>query len=149
MTLGCFSTRRPAKITAAQQVHVQMRDRLSGALLAIDTEAIPVRNAKLCRQLARHEMRRMEFATGKVMWSEPGLTRTALLMVDGHFICLAEDGTFLLLKVNPHKFELVSRLEGSAISLEYPCWPTPILAHGLLYVRGKDRLVCLELIHKK
>src|SRR6266851_5521553 len=51
-----LSTRRPAKITAAQQVHVQMRDRLSGALLAIDNEAIPVRNAKLCRQLTCHEV---------------------------------------------------------------------------------------------
>ncbi len=30
--------------------------------------------------------------------------------------------------------------------LEYPCWAAPILSHGLLYVRGKDRLVCLEVI---
>ena len=33
--------------------------------------------------------------------------------------------------------------------LEYPCWAAPILAHGLLYVRGHDRLVCLELIPAK
>ena len=26
-----------------------------------------------------------------------------------------------------------------------PCWAAPILTHGLLYVRGNDRLVCLEL----
>jgi outer membrane protein assembly factor BamB len=101
------------------------------------------------RHTGEAELRCIEFATGRIMWSEPGLTRSSLLMVDGHFICLAEDGNLLLLKVNPHKFELVSRLEGQNILLEYPCWAAPILSHGLLYVRGKDRLVCLELVPEK
>jgi hypothetical protein len=26
-----------------------------------------------------------------------------------------------------------------------PCWAAPVIARGLLYVRGKDRLVCLDL----
>ena len=29
--------------------------------------------------------------------------------------------------------------------LTYPAWAAPILAHGLLFVRGADRLVCVEL----
>ena len=33
--------------------------------------------------------------------------------------------------------------------LKYPAWAAPILSHGLLYVRGADRLVCLELIPEK
>jgi hypothetical protein len=33
--------------------------------------------------------------------------------------------------------------------LEYPSWAAPILSNGLLYLRGKDRLVCLELIPPK
>jgi hypothetical protein len=44
------------------------------------------------RHTQQAELRCIEFATGKVMWSERGLTRTSLLMVDGHFICLSEDG---------------------------------------------------------
>jgi outer membrane protein assembly factor BamB len=103
------------------------------------------------------ELRCIEFATGKVMWSVPDLTRTSLLMVDGHFICLGEDGGLYLLKVNPQKCEPVSRLElkdpqagpNARPLLEYPCWAAPILSHGLLYVRGKDRLICLELIPQK
>jgi outer membrane protein assembly factor BamB len=97
------------------------------------------------------ELRCIEWATGNVMWSQPGLTRTSLLMVDGHFICLAEDGQLSVLKVDPHRFAEVAKLEvrnganGDSL-LEYPCWAAPILAHGLLYVRGKDRLICLELI---
>jgi outer membrane protein assembly factor BamB len=99
------------------------------------------------------ELRCVELATGKVMWSKPRLTRTSLLMVDGHFICLGEEGTLRLLKVNPKRFEQVSEVElrepGGDELLQYPCWAAPILAHGLLYVRGNDRLVCLELIPTK
>jgi outer membrane protein assembly factor BamB len=110
------------------------------------------------RHMQEAELRCIESATGKVMWSQPGLTRVSLMMVDGHFICLGEEGRLLLLKVNPNKYEEVSRMESrhrvppeetgkSGLSpLLYPCWAAPILSHGLLYLRGKDNLVCLELI---
>ena len=95
------------------------------------------------------ELRCIEMATGKVMWSEPNLTRSSLLLVDGHFICQAEDGTLSIIKVNPKKYEEVSRVElkaGDDPLLQSPCWSAPILSHGLLYVRGEDRLLCLEVI---
>lgn len=100
------------------------------------------------------ELRCIELATGKVKWRERGLTRSSLLLVDHHFICLSEDGILCLLKVNPEKYEEVSRVElmskeaaGRPVPLLLePCWAAPILSHGLLYVRGADRLVCLELI---
>jgi outer membrane protein assembly factor BamB len=98
------------------------------------------------------ELRCIEWSTGKVMWSQRGLPRTSLLMVDGHFLSLSEDGQLLLLKVNPNKYEEAVNLEvrdGAESLLEYPCWAAPILSHGLLYVRGKDRLICLELIPEK
>ena len=98
------------------------------------------------------ELRCIEWATGKVMWSEPGLTRASLLMVDGYFVCLAEDGQLALVRVNPHKYEEAARLEvraGEESGLEYPCWAAPILSHGLLYVRDRSRLICLELIPEK
>jgi outer membrane protein assembly factor BamB len=96
------------------------------------------------RHTANGELRCIELATGKIMWSQPGLTRTSLLMVDGHFVCLAEDGMLLLIRVNPERYEEVSRAQMP--QLQYPCWAAPILAHGLLYVRGKDWLVCMELM---
>ncbi|MBI2805607.1 MAG: PQQ-binding-like beta-propeller repeat protein [Planctomycetes bacterium] len=106
------------------------------------------------RHTAGADLRCIDFATGKVMWSEPRLTRSSLLMVDGHFICLCEDGTLRLLKVNPKKFDEVSSVElkdpkTDKALLQYPCWAAPILSHGLLYVRGEERLVCLELISQK
>ena len=29
------------------------------------------------------------------------------------------------------------------------CWAAPVLSHGLLYLRGQDRLVCVRLIPEK
>jgi outer membrane protein assembly factor BamB len=113
------------------------------------------------RHTQNAELRCIDFKTGKVMWSEPNLTRSSLLYVNGHFVCLSEDGTLRLLKANPQKYELVSevvledkskdpdRLSGSRRLLKYPAWAAPILAHGLLYVRGHDRLACLELIPRE
>jgi outer membrane protein assembly factor BamB len=112
------------------------------------------------RHLENAELRCIELATGKVMWFKRGLTRTSLLLADKHFICLGEDGILRLLKVNPKQYEEVSSVElklpgadGKADPLagpllREPCWAAPILSHGLLYVRGADRLVCLELIPK-
>lgn len=102
------------------------------------------------------ELRCIEWATGKVMWRKRGLTRSSLLLIDNHFICLSEDGILRLLKVNPDKYEEVSRVELMRPGadgkpeplLNYPCWAAPILSHGLLYLRGAGRLVCLELIPK-
>jgi outer membrane protein assembly factor BamB len=100
------------------------------------------------------ELRCVELVTGKVAWSQRRLSRTSLLMMDGHFICLSEFGHVLLLKVNPQKWEPVSLLDFSGSDgkeglLDYPCWAAPILSHGLLYLRGRDRLLCLELIPER
>jgi hypothetical protein len=64
-----------------------------------------------------------------------------------------------LLRATPEKYDAVSEVvltdpesSGGALSfgaarlLKPPAWAAPILSHGLLYVRGRDRLVCLELI---
>jgi outer membrane protein assembly factor BamB len=95
------------------------------------------------------ELRCIEAMTGEVKWSEPGLARASLLFADGHFICLSEDGTLRVIRANPERYELVSEFtpasdQGEPL-LKYPAWAAPTLAHGLLYVRGKDRLLCYEL----
>jgi outer membrane protein assembly factor BamB len=104
------------------------------------------------------ELRCIELKTGRVMWSQPDLTRCSLLYADGHLICLAEVGDLLVLKATPEKFDVVSHVVvrahdaatgASPRLLKYPSWAAPILSHGLLYVRGPDWLVCLEAIPEK
>jgi outer membrane protein assembly factor BamB len=103
------------------------------------------------RHTGNAELRCMEWKTGKVMWSKPGLTRASLLYVDGHFVCLGEDGVLRLIKATEKAYvqiaEAVLREKPDGPELiKPPAWAAPILSNGLLYVRGDDRVVCLRLI---
>jgi outer membrane protein assembly factor BamB len=93
------------------------------------------------------EMRCVELATGDVKWARKRTYRCTYLLVDGHIISLGEDGTLVLIKPDSKKYNEVSRYEVPELS--YPCWAPPILSNGILYVRGKGKLVALELIPKK
>jgi outer membrane protein assembly factor BamB len=109
------------------------------------------------------ELRCVELATGKVMWSvgKRRLARMSLLLVDGYFISQGEYGDVRLIKVNPKKYEEVSAMvpfppgkdgrpdRDADPLLLYPCWAAPVLSDGLLYLRGKEQVVCLELIPQK
>ena len=115
------------------------------------------------RSTGNAELRCIEHATGKVRWSEPGLSRSTLLYADGHFVVLTEYGRLLLVEATPERFKKVAEMdlgvaqpaEAAAKTpvdataadrpvLRFPAWNAPILAHGLLYVRGKDQLICLD-----
>lgn len=104
------------------------------------------------------DLRCLEWKTGKVQWVEQSAgarrERSSLLYVDGHFVVLGEFGTLKLIRANPKEYDLVSEvvLQQPANDptapprrlLKSPCWAAPILSHGLLYVRGDDRIVCLD-----
>ncbi|MBX9624170.1 MAG: PQQ-like beta-propeller repeat protein [Gemmataceae bacterium] len=93
------------------------------------------------------DLRCVELATGDVKWRQRRTYRCTLTLVDNHLVCLSEAGRLSLLRPNPAKYDEVS---GYVVpELEYPCWAPPVVADGRLYVRGKSRLVCLELIPKK
>jgi outer membrane protein assembly factor BamB len=105
------------------------------------------------------DFRCVEWKTGKVMWKKETNDRSSLLYVDDHFINLGEFGKLQLLRLTPQRMEVVSEVVlrrngqetdpvdgGAPRLLKSPCWAAPILAHGLLYVRGDDRVVCLEVI---
>lgn len=108
------------------------------------------------------ELRSVELQTGRVSWRQPGLRRVTLLYVDNHFVVLTEYGELLLIEANPEEFRLLAiapmtqvppnesstgrRLGRPRPLVRYPAWSPPVLSHGLLYVRGSDRLVALELI---
>ena len=96
------------------------------------------------------ELRAIDHATGEIRWSEPGLLWTTLLHVDGYLIVLSEDGRVHLVEVTPDAYRpeasvKPARADGTAL-LVTPSWSPPVLSHGLLYLRGRDRLIALELI---
>jgi outer membrane protein assembly factor BamB len=104
------------------------------------------------------ELRCIDWKTGAVKWKEAVSCRASLMFVDGYFLALFENGELQLFRPNPQRFELVSRVslrpqrfQDLALADQGPLpgdpyWAAPILSHGLMYARGDNRLVCLELI---
>ncbi len=110
------------------------------------------------RHTYNSDLRCIQWKTGKLMWKQEGLTRCSLLYVTGFFVCLGEDGTLRLLRATPEKYDCLAEVVPRAAEnqpdeslragdplLKQPAWAAPILSRGLLYVRGNDRLVCLDL----
>jgi len=101
------------------------------------------------RHSAGAELRCIEARTGRIAWRKKGLRRASLLYVDGQLIVLSEQGTLRLIRATPAGYQEVGKAvirdQGHPV-LTYPAWSAPVLSHGLLYVRGKSNLACLELI---
>jgi outer membrane protein assembly factor BamB len=101
------------------------------------------------RHTGQAELRCIEWKTGRVMWSEPNLRWSSMFYADGHLLCLSEDGTLRVLRPNPQKFDQLAAVTlVDAIGKQFlrePAWEAPVLANGKLYLRGADRLVCLDL----
>jgi len=54
------------------------------------------------------ELRAVDYKSGEVMWSEPGLGRATLLHVDGHFLVFTERGRILLIEADPKAYKVVA-----------------------------------------
>jgi outer membrane protein assembly factor BamB len=81
-------------------------------------------------------------ATGNpVPW--PFYGRGSKIQVENKFIVLGERGTLALVRVNPQKFEEVSRAAYPQIT--NPAWTAPVLSRKRLYLRDEDSLVCIDL----
>ena len=105
-------------------------------------------------------LRCVDWETGAVQWSQSGLTRATLLLVDDLLVCQSEDGVMRFIEPTAEKytplaeFRLVAGDADSEVApgsplLKRPVWAAPVLSHGLLFVRGDGRLVCAELIPDK
>jgi outer membrane protein assembly factor BamB len=93
----------------------------------------------------------VDWKTGAVRWTEGGFGRASIALVGGHLLVLGEYGDLALVRADPDRYAEVSRTrlrdpaDRSTDLLAPPCWAAPVIARGLGYVRGKGRLVCLEL----
>ncbi len=98
----------------------------------------------------------VDWRTGKVAWSKPGLRRSTLLYVDGRFVVLSEYGEVRLIEASPAAYREVGTAAPTAVVdgqsrplLRFPAWNPPILARGVLYLRGVDQMVAMELIPQR
>lgn len=122
------------------------KDRFEKSLLSHWSTPIHV-NGFAYGSSGRHDtdadVRCVELATGDVKWTLRRTSRCTFTLVDGQLVGLAEYGELFLFKPNPARYEEVSRYRVPELS--YPCWAPPVVSDGRMYVRGKERLVCLQL----
>ncbi|HEX5102542.1 MAG TPA: PQQ-binding-like beta-propeller repeat protein [Pirellulaceae bacterium] len=86
----------------------------------------------------------LEFATGKLRWeySSP-LDRGQAIAADGRLILLGEHGLLTALALDPARLQVISTTAEPLLAS--PCYSSPALHRGLLYLRNESRLLCLRL----
>jgi outer membrane protein assembly factor BamB len=88
-------------------------------------------------------LRCVDFETGTIKWDKVGLSRSSLVVADGHLIILGEQGQLVLAKLTPDAYTPVSQCqvfdEGTLT------WTVPVVSGGRLFVRCENALVALDL----
>ena len=86
-------------------------------------------------------MRCVELQTGKVRWSQSGLSGANVLLAGDQLLVLTETGQLIRAAAAPGKFQEIARAQilGSGVRAY------PALADGRFYARDKGRLVCVDL----
>jgi outer membrane protein assembly factor BamB len=93
-------------------------------------------------------------STTKLIWSVANRDRMTGIAIDGHIVWLGEYGILQLAKIDGDRYQVVSEMDlgntkspqENAPLIIAPSWAPPVISHGLLYVRGANRVVCLELV---
>ncbi len=98
------------------------------------------------------ELRAVDWRTGEVRWKHRGLNRSNTLYADGHLVVLGEYGEIVVVEATAEEYREKQRFklaekrgESQVPLLKHPSWNAPVLANGVLYVAGADRLVALQL----
>lgn len=89
----------------------------------------------------------VEFATGAVKWTEPGVGNASLCHADGRLYLRGWTGEIALAAVSPEKYEEKGRFKQPDKS-KITGWPHPVVANGKLYVRDMDVLLCFDVAKK-
>ncbi len=96
------------------------------------------------------DFRCIEFATGKVMWSDDRRTRSSITRVGDILVLLEERGELQFIRPNPEKLEVLATINLATASnprssISYPCWAAPIIVGDKLIVRGDQKVICMSL----
>ncbi len=85
-----------------------------------------------------------DFKTGASKWVYSSLAKGSIVYADGRFYLRAEDkGTVVLIEASPNGFKEHGRFEQPDRS-DKKAWPYPVIAHGKLYLRDWDTLLCYD-----
>ncbi len=82
----------------------------------------------------------MEFATGKVMWSNRSVGKGSLTCADGNLYVLGEDNAAGLVRATPEGYQEKGRFR--IADQGWPSWAHPVVCGARLYIRNQGMLTC-------
>ena len=91
----------------------------------------------------------MEFMTGKLVWSDPGVGKGAVVCADGKLFTRKEEkqGTVALVDATPGGYRERGRFAQHERSTKNS-WAHPVVSNGRLYLRDQDALLCYDVMEK-
>ncbi|MEW6303958.1 MAG: PQQ-binding-like beta-propeller repeat protein [Verrucomicrobiota bacterium] len=87
------------------------------------------------------ELRCVEFRTGKVRWSKPGLSAANVMLAGDQLLALTENGELIRVAAQSNAYKETGRAQILSAGVR----AFPALADGRFYARSKNVLVCINL----
>lgn len=76
-------------------------------------------------------------------WGDSSEVRSGtLILADRHLIVFNERGDLSLIEAKPEEFNVIATVPSGVRGADL--WALPVLADGRLYIRGSDKIVCLD-----
>lgn len=85
----------------------------------------------------------VEFATGKVKWTDPAPKATALCLADGRIYARGQQGDVFLVEPSPEEYREKGKFKQPDRGPK-PAWPHPVVANGGFYLRDWTTLLCYD-----
>ncbi|NOR66940.1 MAG: hypothetical protein GQ528_06265, partial [Woeseiaceae bacterium] len=82
---------------------------------------------------------------GTEKWSTDKLGWGTTLYVDGHLLCMDNEGSLFLVKPDQDALLVVTQFNNALGGIDHPAWTIPVVANGKLYLRYMQRLICYSL----
>jgi outer membrane protein assembly factor BamB len=93
----------------------------------------------------RGEFKCLDLKTGEEKWSTGNLGWGSTIKVNDYLLCMDIKGNLFLVKPNPEKPEIITTLPEALGNVQGAAWTKPIVAQKKLFLRFKQKLLCLSL----
>jgi outer membrane protein assembly factor BamB len=85
----------------------------------------------------------LELETGKVKWKDRGVGKGSVTYADGRIYLRSEAGKVALVEATGEEYRERGRFDEPSRS-SANAWSHPVVAHGRLFLRDQDRLLCYD-----
>jgi outer membrane protein assembly factor BamB len=85
----------------------------------------------------------LDLRTGAKAWEQSGFTKGSLILADDRLVILGEHGQLALAEATPEEYREKARND-RLFRNALRSWTPPTLAHGKLYLRDEEKVICLD-----